>query len=780
MLRLVKPPGLVAIAILTLALGIGVATAVYTAVDRVLIAPVPYPNGDRVVRLRRTAGGGIYVLPVDGKSIAEWQARARSIEAISGVDEGQFTVAESAVNDSLPGARVTPGFLRTLGVRPLLGRPFAPSDTVIGAAPVVLISRGMWRASFHGEGDILGRAIHVDGRVRTIVGVVPDNLVLPGRYDLRRDVLLPLRLDSLGPLFNAYARLRPGVEPAAAASELNKILQDAAAGRSRSTISVRVSRARDLVPAKEAQALKLLFIAACALLAIACANVAGLLIARGIGRQREFAVRRALGAGRFRVAAHVLAEAGSLALVGGALGVLLAHFGLRAILSARTLAFGNLGVIHVNLSTLAWALGFAVVSAGIAGTAPALLAASVAPATLLRGGGRLVTGGRLARRVRSIFLTAEVALAFVLLTGAGLVTHSFVNLLNAPVGFDVNGLLESNLVPKDRARAAAAFAEMPNLMERARLLPGVVGVHAGQPPVTGGVYPGNYQVEGPQGPDSTGVRVTRVYDATPGYFKFLGMAVVAGRAFQAADAAKGIRRVIVNQELAHRLWPNHNPVGLRFRAAATQPWLTVVGVVNDVRFPTQTGDITELQLYMPADPAAGPTEFMLRSVDQAATAAAFRRLVAEVAPDMRFDRLLPTHEFVDLLLRPKRFAMWIIGAFGILAFVLTGVGLYSLIAYNVSARMREMGIRIALGARPRAIYRLVVGQSLRVVIVGVIVGAAAAYAANKALGSLLSGLSLRDPAILTLVPLLLLVAAALAAVAPARRAVRSDPPLRAE
>lgn len=802
-----RTPGFTALAVLTLALGIGVNTAIFSVVHRLLLAPLPYPNGDRIVMPMRESD-----LPfrssADAALIAAWRERSRTVASVAGVSELMFSVHPDGAIDTIPTAAVTADFLPTLGVRPILGRGFAPGDEQPGgaeAATVAMISHALWRRTYGGRADVLGATVHHEGRPLTIVGVTPPGLAIPLSRNPAPEVWLPAPLKYTGsgaggvPGPGIFVTLRPGVTVDAAAQELATVTAsqpDAAAGHWR----VRLMSAQDFLDARAARTVRVLFAAVGALMLIACANVANLLLARSWTRQREFAVRGALGGGRGRLARQVLTEGLLLALAGGLLGIGLAWLVLRAIVALRPPALDQLAGVRLDPTVLLWAVGVSVATALLFGSAPALIAAGRQVGDVLRRETRGGSPGVASRRVRSGLIVFEIAASLVLLVGAGLLVQSFAALQRMPLGFEPRGLIVADVLlggPANRDRVPALRGEV---VRRLRALPGVTGVAIGTMPVRGFVGFGGVEVE--LGSDGRTMRVPELGSVpmSSEYLRVAGIALVAGRLPDSSAAAAAAAspfamlssEVLVNRELARRAWPDGQAIGRRLRAtprmvrppgAPAEPWVTVVGVVDDTRMPDVRGDVAALQVYSFIPEQLGNVPFLVRTTGSGDVAAPMvKQAIASTDPVIYVRQVLSGDSYLRDGLAPTRFAMALLTAFAVVALLLSAVGLYGVVAYGVAQRTREIGVRVALGAAPGAIVARVVGGGLRLAVTGVATGAVMAVATSRVLGSMLHGVSPADPLTFAGIALLVVAIALVASYVPARRALRIDPAeaLRAE
>ena len=669
-----------------------------------------------------------------------------------------------------------------------------------GGPRVAMISYGFWQGAYGGRASALGSVLRVDSLSYTIVGVAPPGMGLPMESksfrmnvrEARPGIWLPAPLDSI-PNGDLYAKLRPGISARQASDELEDITHSVPRPVGDS-IHVRALRAQDLLEPQETQTVRILFVAVGVLLLIACANVANLLLSRAWTRRREFAVRVALGAARRRLVRQVLTESVALAIAGGLLGVGVAWGALRAILALRPPALEHLAGIHVEPIVLLWSIGISVATGLLFGCVPALLVGGRALGDVLRGESTRGSGGVISRRIRSALIVFEVATSLVLLVGAGLLLRSFVALERMPLGCDPRGLVSIDvLFPRRTTPAQRAFLRTA-ITERLRAIPGVAEAAVGTLPGDGYGSVGRLETE----PDASGYsRSMTAFSASfvsANYFRVARMSLIAGRlpdpatVPSASDTAWRTKpqEAVVNMGLARRFWPDGRILGSRLYTTSTRgrQWAyTVVGVVDDVHMPGARPDIRNADVYQLPLPVFGFATFVVRTAMPAAqTVAALRRAVLDVNRTIYIYTVTIGDRYLSDALAPTRFAMALLAAFAIVALVLSAVGLYGVVSYTVSQRTREIGIRIALGARPSAVTRLVVGGGLRLAIGGVLVGVAAAAACTRVLASLLYGVSPFDPLTFVGIGVLIAAVALLASCVPARRALRIDPSdaLRAE
>ncbi len=813
-----RSPAFTLLAVLTLALGIGANTAIFTVVHRLLIAPLPYPDGNRIVMpVIQGKNGTRYAASAPVRRA--WEDRAHTIGPLAGMVVDAMAVHELAEQDTVH-AWITPNYLDVLGIRPELGRGFTTADAGTGAPTVAMITDHLWRSRYGGSAGVIGSTIRVDSLPYTIVGVTPPAMGDPASvgwpgarlHNASASIFLPAKLDSMGEP-DIFARLRAGVSADAASRELQSIAASVQVparpgGFSAPACCVRALRAQDLLDPGEVQSVKLLFMAVGVLLLIACANVASLLMSRAWIRRREFAVRMALGAGRGRLVRLILTESLTLAMAGGLLGVGLAWGALRIIIALRPPALDGLAGLRPEMPALLWSFGISLATGLVFGSAPALFAGGRTVGDVLRGGGRTASGDRGLRRVRAAFIVIEIAMSLVLLTGAGLLVRSFVALQHAPLGFNPHGLVAVEVMQGNATRGkslAQKSALDADILRGLRSTPGVVDAAVGTMPGDPWGAVDHLETEA----DSTGA-VRRLSPrgqvfATPNYFRLAGIPILAGRApagpnsgadghlTAVQEPAGAPEEIVVDRRTADLLWPGGDAVGSVLREqdprAGQRAGYVVVGVAGDVQLPAAAnvrlptvGPPRGSLIYQPRV-LPGDISYLVRVTGPpAAMVPALRRAVATVNSMVLVRRITVGDAFIHDVMAPSEFAMALFGAFAIVALVLSAVGLYGTIAYSVSQRTREIGVRIALGADGAAIRRLVVGDGVRLAIIGAILGLAGSLAASNALHGMLYHVAPSDPVTMAGVVGLVIVIALFASYGPARRALRVDPTeaLRAE
>jgi putative ABC transport system permease protein len=812
--QLLKNPGFTFIAILTLALGIGANTAIFSVINAVLLRPLPYPQPDRLVLVRERTNifdsGSVSL-----SNYLDWRASQRGFTdlALFRRDDTNLSGATSDVEAERVGlARVTYNFLSVLGVPPQMGRDFRESDDVPHSKKVALISDGLWKRRFGGSRNTIGQSITLDGVQREIIGVVPSNVQLARKAQ----VYVPLEdfradkdyLDRRNhPGFSALGRLKPNVALAQATADLNTIAAelerrypDSNTGRRVTALVLLDSAVKDYK-----HGVTLLLAAVACVLLIACANVANMQLARALGRDRELAVRAALGASRRQLAKQVFIESAILAVFGAIAGVLLALWGLDAI---KAMAPGHSASFapsdatrfqeaNLDLKVLAFTAAVAVGASVLVGIWPALRISRVASLTLsLHEGGRGTSDGTQRQRVRSGLVVAQVALALLLLLGAGLTLKSFRNAQNASLGFNPENILVADVsLPKARYDTDEKVVRFNDqLIERIRSLPGVEAAALGSNiPFDNNEWDSSFHLTGTP-PYPPGERPeAEVNHVTPDYFRVMGMPLLRGRAFTADDRAGRPRVVIIDETLAQKYFPGKDPIGQQIDDNRTDvknpPPLTIVGVVPRTRNEAPGEDNVEQyhwpQMTFAADQVANRGNMLLvrvKSGNPLALVPAIKRELHDLDPDLAFADISTMESNIAESLGSRHMMMLLLGEFALIALVLASVGLYGVMALTVTQRTRELGIRLALGAQRADVFRLVLSQGMLLVVCGLIIGLLGAVGVSRVLQSVLYGVGGSDALALTFALFVLAMVALVACWLPARRATRVDPmvALRAE
>ncbi len=776
--QLRRAPGFTLVAVLTLALGIGANTAIFSVVHRLLLDPLPFPGGDRLVALMEVVGDAQIQISPWTETVAAWKVGTRTLEGIDQFGEQEVTLSDGASSELLDAGTITATLPAFLGISPALGRGFLPEETRPGGPAVAMLSYGLWQRRFGGSSDVLGATLTLDGTPRTIVGVIPRDFALPfmggaGTHQL----WMPLVPDREGGHTQAIGRLRPGVTPAAATAELTAITKSLTARDStRSGFTARALTPKDLMADSLRKTLLLLFVVVGLVLLIACANVANLLLARASARHRELAIRAALGAGRGRLVRQLLTESVALALLGGAAGLLFAWCGLHLLLALRPESLSELDEVRLEPIALAWSFGLSLVTGLAFGLAPALFATDRTLTDALKSTPGGAGGQRSSRRWRAVLVAAEVALSVVLLVGAGLLIRTILRMQGTDPGFAPHNLAVVTLseVPGVTLGRDEREAITRTLLAQIQALPGVIAAErAENAPPHGGAAFGQLEIEGRELGKDEQATLFGMVGVAPDYFKVIGQPVLQGTTFGPDTSGNTI---LINATMAARYWPGTSAVGRHFRLDPKSPWLTVGGVVADVRLPSRRLDIDDLKLYAPFSTAYGVGLLVVRTAgDQAAVLGAIRRTVESSSTRLRLRRIETMDERLAAVLAAPRFSMSLFVAFAALALVLATVGLYGVISYSVGQRTREIGVRIALGADGGSVVGLVVRQGLGLTVAGVVIGLGVAALGTRAMESMLFEVDRLDPLTFGAVALLLFLVTLLASYLPARRAAAVDP-----
>ena len=784
---LAKSPGTTLAALLALALGIGANSAIFSVVNGVLLKPLPYPQPDQlVVVMAKNPEAGCPRFSVSVPDFEDWRRQSRSFQGLVALDSGRFNLTAGDRPEALQGARVSADFFRTLKMEPVLGRGFNAGEDRVGGERVVVLSEGLWRRRFGADPGIVGRAVTLDGEARTVVGVAPPGVELPSKSE----IWLPLAVDAAKESRGAHyllvlGRLKPGISLKQAGTEMAAV-----AGRlERQYPDTNTGWGTLLIPLAELQvekirtALLILLVFVSFVLLIACADVANLLLARVAAREREIALRAALGADRVRLLRQMLTETLVLFLAGGVLGLLLAHWGIQALIALNPDGIPRSREVHLDGGVLLFTFAVSLGTGLLFGLVPALAGAGSHLSESLKQGGRAVAGGVRGRLVRNALVLAQVALTLVLLVGAGLLIQSFARLQAVDPGFRPQGVLTVKLeLPQAKyPEPQRQIVFYRGLLERVRALPGVE--HAGflfPLPLGGSNMILAFSVAGRPDPPPNAVPSTNVRTATPGAFRALGIPLRRGRMFDERDNESGMLVLLVNETMAAQVWPNEDPLGKRISFDDTKDpkarWYTVVGVVGDVRHQALAEEAGS-EAYWPQfqDPISSATLVVRGTGDPGGLTGPIREAVRALDPDLPLDKVATLSDVVSASLAQSRFKAVLLALFAGLALVLALVGVYGVVSYSVTQRTHELGIRMALGARREQVLRLVLRQGMTQVLIGLALGLVGAWFASRFLAGQIYGLSATDPLTFVAVPLGLAAVALVANYLPARRATRVDP-----
>jgi putative ABC transport system permease protein len=776
-----RAPSFTVAAIATLALGIGATTAIYSMVHTVWLRPLPFRDPERVVRVWETnLPLGIHRFSASVPNFASWCERSRSFDSLVAFEGRSANLTGVGEPERVRAIAVTAGFLDTLGIQPLRGRAFVPGEDLTGRRRVVMLSERLWRRRYGGDPGLVGRTVSVNGESRTVIGIAPNDVAFAGDLDVWEPLVLePAREDRGNHHIKVLGRLKAGVDPGEAEAELDRIAAQLQREFPASNRDWRVT----LAPALEwivghdtRLALLLLMGAAGLLLLVASVNVASLSVARALSRAQEFGVRRALGAGRLRLARQLAVECLVLAFAGGVAALLVAWLGVRGLRVILPADLPRVADLSLDLPVLAVAGALTLATALVSGLAPAWTAARARTQDRLRHG-RGATAGATPQRLRQVLVAGEFALATLLVTGAFLLLVSFQRLRAIPLGFQPESVLTARIslpaAKYSESRALAFYGELEAELKaeggiQAAGVASIVPLAGGDSSMEAAPFHGS-----PPLPEQFVNASYRI--VTPGYFQTLGIPLVHGRLFDARDEASG-RPVVLSEGLARRLWSDgRDPTGRLVQLGANQPH-TVIGVVGDVKQLVFNEDPRPTE-YLPLSWYVPDTMFVVvrATGDPGQLAPALRRAVARLDPQQPVFAVKTFTALLDGGRARERLNTVLVGAFALLGLALGVIGIGGIVSYSVVQRTPEMAVRMALGATAEQVVRLVAGAGLKVGLVGVLAGLAGAYALGQAMSGLLYGVRPDDPAILGVVALALLAAALLASWLPARRLARVDP-----
>ena len=791
-LRLIRgAPGFTVVALLTLALGIGVNTAMFSFVDGVLLRPLPYPHGEELIELHALSPRGTNA-SVSTLDFLDWKAQNTVFAEIAAQTGAAFTLTGGDEPEQLQGGRVTWPFLDIFGLKPAIGRTFLPEEDQPGKDRVVILSHRIWESRFGSDRMLLGRTLTLDGNPYTVIGVLPEG----GPFDKGlQDVWMPLAFEAKDETRNSrwlrvWARLKPGVGVEQARAQMNSVAAriQQAYPESNKGWGVILDRLVDNTTTHTLRrSLLILLGAVAAVLLIACANLANLLLARGAGRERELAIRAAMGAGRGRLVVQLLVESLLLAALGGALGVWLAS-GLISALKAWIPPFilPPEAEVHLDARVLLYTAGVIVLTAIVFGIGPALQSVRGELAGSLKGMGRSFTAGPGRRRLRNLFVLTEVALAFVLLSGAALLIRSFYDLLRVDPGIETTNVLTMSLpmAPERYPEGAQIATYLTQVRQKIAVVPGVRDVATtSMVPFMGWGWEMPFHIDGQPPVDRAGRPSVFFKIVSPSYFHTLGMRLRAGRGLAESDAAQTPLVAVVNQTMAERYFRGQAPVGQRVwlpqivagrRRGPDAAW-EVVGVVADEKVKSLQDTSPGVYVSYRQSPAFGVSLVVRGAFDPNRLTRSIESAVRDLNPSQPLADFRTLDEIESLSLGSNRLRTLLLALFAGLALLLAAIGIYGVLSYAVSQRTQEMGIRAALGATRWDQLRLVMRGVLLVTGAGIATGLFASLVATRVMASLLFGVSPRDPFTLLLVGVVLAAVAAFACYLPARRATRVDP-----
>jgi putative ABC transport system permease protein len=788
---LVKHPGFTSVVVLTLALGIGANTAIFGVVNALILRPLPYPDPERLVWVEEVSRTNAISEP-DGKHFADWQQQSRTLESIAQIDNDAWTLAGAGEPERVQVGLVSASFFPLLGLQPLPGgRNFTADEDKPGGERVVIINYDLWQRRYSSDQQITGKTITLNDASYTVIGVLPANLRIFYPYDVWVPQALDLQKEraSGSTSYNAtVARLKPGVTREQARAELDTLLQRYRTSRPEENQRLADSRTR-LTPLQEyllgdtrngvlRRALLVLLGAVGLILLIACSNVANLLLARAATRQKELAVRAALGASRFRLARQMLTECLLLAITGGAAGLVLAYW-LTSFLSSLNTTdtigdMARISSISIDWRVLGFAMLLSLLTGLLFGLLPALRLARPDLNYSLKEGGR--GSGSQGKSLRSALMVSEVALAIVLLAGAGLLIRSFVNLLGVDPGYRAENLLTARIqLPPRYSERSRRVRFYEQTLERLAALPGVVSVGAtSHLPLLRYNLGSTVRVRGRLVQEGDNPVSAPIAAVNPDYFRTMSIGLRAGRLLNDADDQDAPSVVLLSETLARRLFPNEDPLGQQIGLGGVDSAI-VVGVVGDIRHHGLDREIEGAAYFSYRQLSRGLVLVLRSAVDPHRLAPAVRNAMHEIDPSLAVYGVMTMNERLSDSVAARRFNLLLLGGFAALALLLAGIGVYGVISYVATQRTHEIGIRMALGASSADVSRLFVRQGMALVLLGVGLGLLSAFALTRLMSSLLFGVDANDPLTYAAVAVLLSAIALMACSLPARRAARVDP-----
>ena len=787
-----KTPGFSVVAIVALALGIGATTAILSVVNGVLLRPLPYADSDRLVVLLHDGRN-----PTSPANVIDWKSQTHSFTDVAAAEYWSANLTSGDSPENVLGLRVSSGIFPMLGVAPLVGRTFTAQEDVTGTEHVAVIGYGLWQRRFGGDRSIVGRTVSLDGEPFTVLGIMPPTFQFSPFWATHAEMWVPLGLAARAGNRDAqslrvFARLRPGVTMEQARSDLAAVTTRLEREYPGTNKNVTVQTLKHKVVGDIATPLLVLLVAVAFVLLIACANVAHMLLSRAAVRQKELAIRTALGATRARLVAQLLAESTMLAIAGGVAGLLLALWGVRVLTAANPVIIPRVSSVAIDTRVLFMTVLITAATSMVFGLVPALRAARVDLAGTFKDGDRASTDGHRKHRLRSALVMSEFALALVLLVGAGLMIRSFVALMRVDPGFDPRNVITMTISTKGTREADPAVrpAFFAQVLDRVRAVPGVEAAgYINHLPLTGDRWGFGFSVEGrPQAkPGDSPTATFRV--VFPGYFHAMHIPLLRGRDLADADRADAPEVVVINEYMAKTYWPGQDPIGKRISMGG-QAFITVVGVVKNAAI-ERIGSPPEEEFYFPFAQTSYATSQAARyanltlvaraacapggECDASSLASPVVNAIRAVDRNVAISTVATMSSAVAGATAESRFYLVLLGSFAAIALALAAVGIYGVMSYSVSRRTHEMGIRIALGADPMGVVRLVVGEGIRLAGVGAAVGVVAAFGLTRLMSKLLYSTAPSDPMTFILVTVGLCGVGVLASYIPARRATKVDP-----
>ncbi|MGA9769117.1 MAG: ABC transporter permease [Blastocatellia bacterium] len=787
---LTQKPGFTIVALIALALGIGANTAIFSVVNAVLLRSLPYNNPDRLV-VPATVKPGEYDLgAVSYADVVDWGKEDQVFEAVAAFQQRSADLTGNGDPVRVSAARVSEDYFRVMGADPLLGRTFIPEEQQPNGPPVVVLSYGLWQKRFGGDPGVLDQSIMINGRSSTVVGVMPKE----SQWPETAEIWIPLGFGATPPdwamrrdnqIWRSAARLKPGVtvEQATAAIKINASRVEQENPATRAGITGRAIPLHEYIVGPDLRRALLIMIGAVGfVLLIACVNIANLLLARAATREREIAIRTALGAGRIRLIRQLLTESVLLSITGGALGLLLALWGIAVLKSMASDSIPRMAEAGIDGGVLAFVISISLITSFVFGLLPALHASKPDLTQSLKEGGRGSTGGARGRRTRNLLVVAEVALSLILLVGAGLMIRSFFRLQQIDPGFNVDNLLTLDLAaPRSRYPKTADIATFyEKIVARMQTLPGIQSAAASSalPLGGGGFYLGRSFLNEGAAPPPGGDEFDGQWNvASPNYFDTLGIRFLKGRDFTDRDTEDSTPVIILNQTMAREMFGDSEAIGHRIKSWRDEDVLReVVGVVEDVRYFGRDDKLQSIA-YVPhrQDSYSSMTVTIRSSGDPQSLTAAIREGVASIDKDIAVANIQTMQRILNDSVAGRRLNMMLLTVFAAVALILASVGIYGVLSYSIAQRTHEIGVRMALGARATDVLKLVVWDGLKLVLVGISLGLTGAFLLTEVMKSLLFEVSATDPLTFAVIPLILTAVALLSSYVPARRAMKVDP-----
>ncbi|HSE97829.1 MAG TPA: ABC transporter permease [Blastocatellia bacterium] len=788
---MLRKPAFTIIAVFVLALGIGANTAIFSIVNAVLLRPLPYPQPEMLVQLWETVKNkGDNNGTLSAHNFAEWREMSGSFEHMAAYRYSSFTLTGGDRPEWISGAQVSSTLFRVLGVAPAIGRDFALEEDAPGHNRVAILSHGLWQRRFASDENLIGQSLTLNGESFTVVGVMPKDFQFPNSVDIWSPLGIDLSKQERGNHFLMSAgRLKPGVTIMQAQSEMDSIATlmeerypDNNTGRGISLVPLHEELYGDFRPA-----LLLLLAAVALVLLIACANVANLLLTRAMGRQKEIAIRAAMGANRWRLLRQFLTESLLLALAGCGLGLLLSMWAIDLLIASSPGTVPRASAIELDAAVLGYTIAVSLITGIIFGLAPALQVTAIDLNEALKESRQASLSGPGRRRLGGLLVVSEIALALMLLVGAGLLINSFYRLQRVAPGFETENVLTMTVsLPRNRypdGQKQGAFFE--RALERIVAIEGVEAAGAvSELPFSGSRTRSSFAIEGrPQSNPGEGDAADR-RAITPDYFKAMGIPLIAGRYFNDRDRKESQPAIIINQAMARAHWPGEDPIGKRVRIGGPEEtaiygepvWREIVGIVGDLKHDRLTAD-APTEMYLPYLQAPPNRMFLAvrGSGNMRGLAGAVQGAILEVDKDQPVYNIRTMEQRLQRAVAPQRFIMFLLGIFAGGALLLAAIGIYGVMSYSVVQRTNEIGIRMALGADRRDIFRLIVGQGMKLMIIGTAIGIAGSLMLTRLMKTLLYGVSTTDPLTYTAVTIVLGAVALLACYIPARRATKVDP-----